>query len=110
MSINIDSIAYTQCAISPITDKIDIITDELNKLKEEYFIIEKIQQIENINENSTIVLLLKENIDIDLAHKQLKLWQNIFSNNKIIMCKDIKEVLTIQEDEYKNEFLERAYR
>lgn len=42
MSINIDSIAYTQCAISPITDKIDIITDELNKLKEEYFIIEKI--------------------------------------------------------------------
>ena len=110
MNINTDSIAYTKSTINPIIDKIDIITNELDKLKEEYFIIEKIQQIENINKNSTIVLLLKENIDIDLAQKQLELWKNIFSDNKIIMCKDIKEVLTIQEDEYKNEFLERAYR
>lgn len=42
MNINTDSIAYTKSTISPIIDKIDIITNELNRLKEEYFIIEKI--------------------------------------------------------------------
>lgn len=42
MNINMDSIAYTKSTINPIIDKIDIITNELDKLKEEYFIIEKI--------------------------------------------------------------------